>query len=238
VTFAGNTGTLELDQPQSFTGTIAGLTETTVLDFAGFNAATTTGTTGPGSYDSATGITALTVNDSSDNNSVTLNLEGDYSNSSWTVTSDGNGGANIVDPPGPPVPVGSPPNATTDSIAAGGSLELGAASSVNVAFAGATGSLQLDASQSFTGTVTGFGGQDQIDLADIAFGTETTLGFGVAYDNSHGTLSVSDGTHTANIALLGQYTAASFAAASDGHGGTLITDPSPVQQPQQLAQPH
>jgi hypothetical protein len=34
-----------------------------------------------------------------------------------------------------------------------------------------------------------------------------------------------DGVHTANIALLGQYAASSFVTASDGHGGTLITDP-------------
>jgi hypothetical protein len=29
--------------------------------------------------------------------------------------------------------------------------------------------------------------------------------------------------HTANIALLGSYMASSFAAASDGHGGTMIS---------------
>jgi hypothetical protein len=36
---------------------------------------------------------------------------------------------------------------------------------------------------------------------------------------------------------LGQYEAASFVAASDGHGGTLITDPGSVAQTQ-LAHPH
>jgi hypothetical protein len=35
------------------------------------------------------------------------------------------------------------------------------------------------------------------------------------------TLTVTDGVSTANITLLGQYTAASFATASDGNGGTL-----------------
>ena len=38
-----------------------------------------------------------------------------------------------------------------------------------------------------------------------------------------GTLTVSDGLHTASIQLLGDYTASEFAAASDGNGGTLIT---------------
>jgi hypothetical protein len=36
---------------------------------------------------------------------------------------------------------------------------------------------------------------------------------------------VTDGTHSANITLLGQYTAANFNIATDGHGGTLVTDP-------------
>ena len=40
-----------------------------------------------------------------------------------------------------------------------------------------------------------------------------------------GILSVSDGTHTANIALLGNYMASSFVASSDGHGGTSVVDP-------------
>jgi hypothetical protein len=47
---------------------------------------------------------------------------------------------------------------------------------------------------------------------------------------------VSDGTHTASLTLIGQYTATSFAAASDGHGGTMITDPPPLAPP--LVAPH
>ena len=38
-------------------------------------------------------------------------------------------------------------------------------------------------------------------------------------------LTVTDGTHTANIALLGNYLASTFVASSDGHGGTLVVDP-------------
>jgi len=49
-------------------------------------------------------------------------------------------------------------------------------------------------------------------------------------------LTVSDGTNTANLALLGQYTAASFAMATDGSGGTLIHDP-PATLAQTLTQP-
>ena len=49
------------------------------------------------------------------------------------------------------------------------------------------------------------------------------LSFTAASGASSGTLTVTDGVHTASIQLLGQYTASEFATASDGHGGTLIT---------------
>ena len=39
-------------------------------------------------------------------------------------------------------------------------------------------------------------------------------------------LSVSDSAHSANIALLGNYLASTFTTASDGHGGTAVTDPA------------
>jgi len=73
-----------------------------------------------------------------------------------------------------------------------------------------------------------------IDLADIAFGGPTSLGFSEAGNNTSGTLTVSDGVNIANIALLGQYMAGNFSIASDGSGGTLVTDPplvAAVQQP-------
>jgi len=40
-----------------------------------------------------------------------------------------------------------------------------------------------------------------------------------------GTLKVTDGIHTANIELLGQYSTANFHLSADGHGGTIVTDP-------------
>jgi hypothetical protein len=58
-------------------------------------------------------------------------------------------------------------------------------------------------------------------------GQQSYLSFTEAASNLSGTLTVNDGTHTANIQLLGQYTASEFAAASDGHGGTLISFTSP-----------
>jgi Galactose oxidase-like, Early set domain/Bacterial Ig-like domain len=107
-------------------------------------------------------------------------------------------------------------------------LELFGPSSANVTFAsGATGNLILDASSQFTGTIAGLNSAapfDTIDLADIAFGSNTTVVY-LASSADTGTLTVSDGTHTANIALLGKYSPTSFKIASDGHGGTAVVDP-------------
>ena len=91
------------------------------------------------------------------------------------------------------------------------------------------GILELDASQTFSGTIGGFaspaGVTEAIDLRDIAFTSATTVKFTEAANNSSGTLTVSDGTHVTDLALLGQYTTANFSLSSDGNGGTYIKDP-------------
>jgi hypothetical protein len=110
------------------------------------------------------------------------------------------------------------------AIAAGQTMELTGASSGVITFAGATGTLKIDHSASFSDPI---GGQlaigDVIDLADITAGANATIGY--SGKNSPGTLTVSDGTHTASIALLGNYSLANFTASSDGKGGTSVIDP-------------
>ncbi len=96
----------------------------------------------------------------------------------------------------------------------------------NVTFTGATGVLELHKSQTYTGTITGLSktGGSQLDLADIVFGSKTKATYsGTA---TSGTLTVTDGTHTAHIKLAGDYTASTFVVASDGHGGSLVHDPA------------
>jgi hypothetical protein len=101
-------------------------------------------------------------------------------------------------------------------------LEFGAAASTNVTLAAdATGTLKLDAFD-FSGIVSGFNGDDHFDLAGVAFGAGTTASY-VQNSADGGTLSVTDGAHTVNIALLGQYSAGSFTAAADDTTGTLLT---------------
>jgi CARDB len=110
------------------------------------------------------------------------------------------------------------------NIASGATAEIAGASAQSVTFAGTTGMLILDSPSSFTGTVAGMAGQDRLDLVDVSFATLQGQP-GYSGNSSGGTLSVTDGSHTVNIALLGNYLASTFVASSDGHGGTSIIDP-------------
>jgi hypothetical protein len=90
------------------------------------------------------------------------------------------------------------------------------------------GILQLDSLMAFGGTISGFHLGDEIDLRGLAFTSGTTnlswtqLTSGA---NASGTLTVSSGAAVETLTLLGQYSQGSFSATSDGHGGTVITDP-------------
>jgi len=123
------------------------------------------------------------------------------------------------------------------TIADGAIVELSSAYAGPVTFAGSTGTLQLDNSSSFSGTVAGMTGQDTIDFADINFTKVQTPSY--SGNSSGGTLTVTDGAHSANIALLGNYLASSFVTSSDGHGGPNILDPvlSSANQHLALTQP-
>jgi hypothetical protein len=147
-----------------------------------------------------------------------VELIGAYTSGNFTLGNDGNGHVLITDPP---VIAQKPGNAAA-RIADGTVLEVDVADSGKVTFGGTNGTLLLDDASLFTGAIAGFRGLDRIDLAQIGFGAETTLGYSA--NAAGGTLRVSDGMHAASIALLGNYMAASFATAADGHGGTLITE--------------
>jgi hypothetical protein len=110
------------------------------------------------------------------------------------------------------------------TVAQGATVEISGSSAANVVFAGRTGTLKLDQSSAFTGWISALRGNDQIDLKDVAFGSQTTLSYTANATNPDGTLVVSDGLHTANISLVGQFSAGNFILASDSAGGTLVTD--------------
>ncbi len=112
------------------------------------------------------------------------------------------------------------------AVIAGGTFRTESSFIEAASFTGSTGVLDLAQSGGYTGTITGFShaGTTSLDLRDIAFisaGEATYSGTKTA-----GTLTVTDGVHTAHIKLSGDYTASTFIASSDGHGGTTIVDPT------------
>ena len=109
----------------------------------------------------------------------------------------------------------------TEIVSSGGTVD------GTVTFSG-SGELILDQSSTFGGTISGLSNtSEKLDLADISFGSTTSMSY--SGNTLSGTLTVTDGTNTANVQLLGDYTITSFTSASDGNGGTLIEDPPPQE---------
>jgi hypothetical protein len=88
----GGAGTLDLNSPATFNGEIAGLSESDTLDISGFNAATTSVMVG--SF--IGGLTNVTVYDSSNGQSMNINLVGNYSGDNFAEAGDGDGGTLLV----------------------------------------------------------------------------------------------------------------------------------------------
>ncbi len=103
-----------------------------------------------------------------------------------------------------------------------GALEFAKTFSEDVTFTG-SGTLELGESRRYKGRITGFSltGADTLDLSDIGFKSANEATF--SGNGASGVLNVTDGTHTAHITLLGDYTGVTFVASSDGHGGAAVT---------------
>ena len=244
VTFAGSTGTLKLDAPSTFSGKIFNfrgngtLSGSDQIDLTNINFHSVKDTYANG---------VLTVTDGTNTDKLTLN--GSYTLANFSFASDGSGGTIVYDPPAATScsQNGSTAAGTSGAatIGTGKTFELPAGDPAPVAFTGSSGTLIIDGSASaghaldFTGPVSGFGGQNVIDLPGIAFDAQTTLGYSTNSDQTGGTLSLADGTHCANIALLGNYMASCFTAAGDGHGGTVVVAEAPQAGDQSLlSNPH
>ena len=122
-------------------------------------------------------------------------------------------------------------SAGTLEIASGGSTGAGP-----VTFSGG-GTLHLDDSIHFGGLVAGFAVPDVMDLADIPFVSSGASGATTVNWNQitsgatgSGTLTVAQGTHSANLTLLGNYVTGNFHLLTDGASGTIVTDPPVTAQ--------
>ncbi len=107
-------------------------------------------------------------------------------------------------------------------------VTFGAATTVNTTLAAdAAAMLVMNDSIDFSGKIGGFDANDHLDLTDMVSASGISLAFLANQDGAGGILQVSDGAHTANISLLGQYDASGFASGPDGAHGTVVTyDPS------------
>jgi autotransporter passenger strand-loop-strand repeat protein len=106
-------------------------------------------------------------------------------------------------------------------------LQSGAtAGASTITFSGG-GTLKLDAAETYGFLVAGFGIPDEIDLSAINFATANKQYSG---NTLSGTLTVDDGTNSASILLLGNYTVGSFNLNPETGGGTgtVVTDPPPT----------
>lgn len=114
----------------------------------------------------------------------------------------------------------------------GSLLAFGSSFNEDVTFIGKTpsGMLRLARSQDYTATVANFSHTNatKFDLSDIAFVSAAEATF--SGNTTGGTLSVTDGSHTARIHLAGNFTGSTFVASSDGRGGTIVVDPEVAAQ--------
>jgi hypothetical protein len=245
----GSTGRLKVDGSVGYGGTISGLALGNYVDltnvqyfgstFQPIYVANSTNT--GGTLEVVTSVTQVAGGGVEIGYGLLLNLSdptGSYSANSFVESSDGSGGALITDPPvasvsnvitasSTPSGQSGTPNTVAAltspiSVADSSTVEINLPYTGQVNFEGpiGTGTLQLDNSANFSGTVAGMIGQDTLDLRDIDFVAIQKAAF--SGSETSGTLSVGDGVHTANIQLLGNYIAAAFTTASDGHGGTFV----------------
>jgi hypothetical protein len=191
----------------------------TINGFAGTNSSNSdiidlAGTWTQESETSSGGNTTLVLVDSA-NGGETVTLTFDNFSGGLNLSSVG-GSTEIVDPPARGV-----------VLSAGATLSVSAPSCETVTFAGATGTLVVDQPASFSGQIDNFTGtapdlahSDVIDLIGLNY---TSPQFGETYNTATGMLAVTDGQETATLKF--DNFGGSFHFASDGSGGTLITDP-------------
>jgi hypothetical protein len=97
----------------------------------------------------------------------------------------------------------------------------------DVTFASGTkGELILDHPEGYLGRIVGFGANktQSIDLTDINFASSNAT-WTQAANGVEGTLHVTDGTHSADLTLVGHYVTGNFTLHDDGSGHVLIVDP-------------
>ncbi len=195
VRFLSNTGTLKIDTPTGFAGTLAGLQAGDVLDL-------------PGQVLTGVGLSSGTLVASTATQNYrfasTTPLGGELS-----AGHDLRGGATISFLAQTPGAAGT--GIATIPIAQPGMLFW--ASPAGDAFQGAAANIN-------GGHISNWGGLDSLDITDL---NPATAAITVSQSTGLATLMLTDGTLSAGIGLAGTFSPGAFHLARDGHGGTLLT---------------
>jgi len=111
----------------------------------------------------------------------------------------------------------------TAMIKGSGIVDFAEPSSANVVFgAGSAGTLKLEDSFHFDATISGFSGADAIDLMDVNAAT-AAISYHQNAQGTGGVLTISDGAHSAQLSLIGHYSADNFAIVPDRVHGALVS---------------
>jgi hypothetical protein len=96
-----------------------------------------------------------------------------------------------------------------------------------VSFTGSSGVLTLYNRSGFRASISGLSHPGQkIDLGGFAYSSGETAVW--SQSAASGTLTLSDGGETETLTLIGTYAGSDFHLATDGNGGTYVTDPRPA----------
>jgi hypothetical protein len=197
VRFTGTTETLRIDDPQGFAAHVANFASGDALDIAGTPLNTVA--ISNGTLVLGTGYGVLKLN-------TTAPLGGEVS-----VGADTHGGdlVNYVQQSGG----GGQGGGTITTIAVNEPKMLFWASPVGDIFTGSAANMQ-------GATIANWTTADSLDFVDY-LGSKTRVSYAQA--NGQGTITVTDGTHTDTIGLVGSYNASWFHVTTDLHGGALVT---------------
>ena len=109
-------------------------------------------------------------------------------------------------------------------VAGGATVEIAGPATSSVTFAGDTGTLVIDQAAAFNAEVVGLSGTDTLDFADLKF-TSSTQALFVGTENG-GTLTITSGSQSVDIDLVGNYLSSEWTVSDDGSGGTAVVDPT------------
>ncbi len=194
VSFASSTGTLKLDQPTGFAGTLSGLTSGDVIDL-------------PGVVLTGVGLNSGTLVASTATQNYrfvgTTPLGGELS-----AGHDAHGGATI---------------SFTAQVPGAGSTPalIGVTQPSMLFWASPAGDVFQGLSANLNGAhVSNWGNADSLDITDLNPASAT---LSALQTPGLDTLTIADGMHTVTVGLTGTYTAAGFHLGRDGHGGTTLS---------------